>query len=465
VDIGNADSVSYTIGAIVDGYYTRNASAEDTLVTVSKPYTAGFITGGGYLTLTSSAGLKAGDVGSKDNFGFNVKFNKTGKNLQGTINTIIHRTESDGIVHVYQIKGNSLTSLSTSADGTATFNGKASIQDITNPLAPISVDGNASLQVTMTDKGEPGSADTIGITVWNKSGGLWFASNWNGTKTVEQKLAGGNLVVRKALQAADGELTQGAVVTNVLTQEQLQPIVTEALELWRESGADVGSLRDAAETMFQVVDLSGADLGQASAAGIILIDQDAAGHGWFVDPTPADNSEFTVKQAGELLATSGTAAGHIDLLTVVMHEFGHMLGYEDIASSMNMLMSEELSAGIRHLPENQTISAMPAAPMSTHLHFPPPSNGIPTGWVFENASIAEGTDEESWWVHLRRRILGGNNKVNDALPMMLNFRKMASAGSMENGDNSVGVMVSLVVSNKGGENDPAGAALGSGQKP
>ena len=48
----------------------------------------------------------------------------------------------------------------------------------------------------MTDKGESGSADTTGVTVWNKSGGLWFSSNWNGIKTVEQLLAGGNLVVR-----------------------------------------------------------------------------------------------------------------------------------------------------------------------------------------------------------------------------------------------------------------------------
>jgi hypothetical protein len=46
----------------------------------------------------------------------------------------------------------------------------------------------------MTDFGSPAS-DTIGITVWNKSGGLWFASNWNGTKTTEQALAGGNLSV------------------------------------------------------------------------------------------------------------------------------------------------------------------------------------------------------------------------------------------------------------------------------
>ena len=79
---------------------------------------------------------------------------------------------------------------------TATFNGKASIQDITNPnILPCSVDGNAALQVTMTDKGEPGSSDTIAITVWNKSGVLWFSSNWNGTKTLEQVLGGGNLMV------------------------------------------------------------------------------------------------------------------------------------------------------------------------------------------------------------------------------------------------------------------------------
>jgi hypothetical protein len=62
-------------------------------------------------------------------------------------------------------------------------------------LAPVSVDGNATLQVTMTDMGEPGLSDKIAITVWNKDGGLWVSSNWNGTTTVEQKLGGGNLKV------------------------------------------------------------------------------------------------------------------------------------------------------------------------------------------------------------------------------------------------------------------------------
>lgn len=89
-----------------------------------------------------------------------------------------------------------LTTTPTHPFATATFNGKANIQDITNPVAPISVDGNATLQVQMTDKGEPGRDDTIAITVWNKSGGLLFSSNWSGTKTIEQLLGGGNLQMR-----------------------------------------------------------------------------------------------------------------------------------------------------------------------------------------------------------------------------------------------------------------------------
>ena len=95
------------------------------------------------------------------------------------------------------------TSVSTSHPyPTATFNGKASIQDITDPLNVLSIDGNATLQVTMTDRGEPGSNDTIGITVWNKAGGLWFSSNWvtaSPPKTAEQTLGsspgGGNIAV------------------------------------------------------------------------------------------------------------------------------------------------------------------------------------------------------------------------------------------------------------------------------
>jgi hypothetical protein len=196
-DIGSSDSESYTIGIRVDGFYTRNSSNDETVVTIAKPIASNFISGGGFLVLTSSGGLKPGDPGSKNNFGFNVKYNKSGNNLQGRVNTIVRHLERDGLVHVYQIKGNVMTSLSVNVKaGAASFNGKASIQDVTDPLNVLAIDGNASLQITMSDKGEPGSADTIGITLWNKAGGLWFSSAYQDGKTVEQLLAGGNLVVR-----------------------------------------------------------------------------------------------------------------------------------------------------------------------------------------------------------------------------------------------------------------------------
>ena len=215
--VGSSGSTQYTVGIVVTNYYTRSSSTDDTVVTISQVGT-GMITGGDYLVLQNSAGTIAGDPGTKNNAGFNVKYTKSGTNLQGNINTIVR---SGG--HVYQIKGNSLSSLAV-YNGTynatnntwswtsgcpngatstnpckAQFNGKANITDITNPAAPVAVNGsgNSSLQFSMTDYGTPGTSDTLGVTVWNSSGGIWFSTNWVGSPptTVEQLLSGGNLVV------------------------------------------------------------------------------------------------------------------------------------------------------------------------------------------------------------------------------------------------------------------------------
>jgi len=199
VDIGNADAATYTIGVIVNNYYTRNSSTENATLDVKKP-TPGSIGGGGFLINASSAGTYAGTPGAKTNFGLNVKFNKNNTNLQGNTNIIIRQTDGSGIVHVYQIKSNATDSLNITSPSAgvykASFTAKATVTDITNPLAPVSLGGNKNLQIMITDNGEPGSADTIAIMLTDSGGGLLFSSMWNGTTALEQLLGGGNLQVR-----------------------------------------------------------------------------------------------------------------------------------------------------------------------------------------------------------------------------------------------------------------------------
>jgi hypothetical protein len=130
--------------------YTRNSSDDDVTVTVAQPIN-GMITGGGHLINTSSAGEYAGGM----------------------------------------------SSLSTNVrEGTASFMSKANLTDITDPLEPETLLGNLDLQMTMKDNGNPGTSDTIAVTLRNSSGALLFSSNWSGTTTLQQSLSGGNLVVR-----------------------------------------------------------------------------------------------------------------------------------------------------------------------------------------------------------------------------------------------------------------------------
>lgn len=195
---GNSDSETFNIEVVIDGYYTGvtdTSGNADSLVTISRPLGDNFITGGGYLLLENSVGQYQGTIGTRSNFGFNVKYNKRGNNLQGRLNLVFRSAGRR-----YQIKGNVMNSLTTnnknSDPRTAVYTGKANLRDITDPDIPISITGNLIIQVELTDRGEPGSNDSIAFTVWDNSGLLIYSSNWNGIQTIEQMLDGGNLVIR-----------------------------------------------------------------------------------------------------------------------------------------------------------------------------------------------------------------------------------------------------------------------------
>ena len=85
------------------------------------------------------------------------------------------------------------------------------------------------------------------------------------------------------------------------------------------------------------------------------IDDDGAGFGWFLDATPLDDLEFA--------SNDGDRPAGIDLLTVVMHELGHVVGLDDhySADGSDDLMHGYLDAGERRVPGGDTGAAVLSA--------------------------------------------------------------------------------------------------------
>jgi Ca2+-binding RTX toxin-like protein len=137
-----------------------------------------------------------------------------------------------------------------------------------------------------------------------------------------------------------------------LTAEQLQPIITAAYQNWITT---IGSNAEVAlqDVTFAIADLPGQMIGQTIGRSIV-IDPTAAGYGWFIDPTPSKNNEFKNNGGSDLSAkTFGPAYGHMDLLTTVMHELGHVLNLDN-SEMQHTLMGESLNVGERILPAQIT---------------------------------------------------------------------------------------------------------------
>jgi uncharacterized delta-60 repeat protein len=130
--------------------------------------------------------------------------------------------------------------------------------------------------------------------------------------------------------------TAPRTVSQTLTLPEVQPILAEAVSRWAATGARTSVLRS---VQVVIADLGSTTLGLASG-NTIWLDDNAAGWGWFVDPTPGDDSEFTTPgNQGE--------QHRMDLLTVLEHELGHLLGQDHAEDGV---MAETLTAGTRLTP-------------------------------------------------------------------------------------------------------------------
>ncbi len=136
-------------------------------------------------------------------------------------------------------------------------------------------------------------------------------------------------------EALKAEIPPGLVAPAIprqLATSALQRIVEVAIDAWSLNGATTAELARLRTVTFAIADLDeSGSLGQAGSRAIV-IDDDGAGFGWSAQ-----------------LAT--VAGGRFDLLTVVAHELGHILGRTDeVGTTANVgdIMTDSLAPGVRH---------------------------------------------------------------------------------------------------------------------
>jgi uncharacterized repeat protein (TIGR01451 family) len=158
-------------------------------------------------------------------------------------------------------------------------------------------------------------------TVMDDDGG---SDSWTFQVTVDdltpQRLAGGPIPIRPG--------------TPILTQQQLQPIVAAAIDEWAAAGVGRAAVDKLRRTPIQIETIAGGLVG-ATYRGGIVIDPTADGYGWFVDPkrTPTP--------------------GRVDLLTVVTHEMGNVLGFRETRG--NDIMGTYLAPGVRRVAGSEDV--------------------------------------------------------------------------------------------------------------
>jgi hypothetical protein len=89
------------------------------------------------------------------------------------------------------------------------------------------------------------------------------------------------------------------------------------------------------------------------------LDDNAAGYNWFIDATPWDNSEYLpTSNPNEWVAKEGTDAyGKMDMLSVLLHEYGHALGIDHSADNHDY-MATTLTPGVRRMPSVEELALM-----------------------------------------------------------------------------------------------------------
>jgi hypothetical protein len=338
---GNTGTVNGSHAYPTDGVYTvtltlTNSSRQTgqsvfQYVVVYNP-SAGFVTGGGWITSRAGAYTANPTLTGQANFGLNARYQSGSTAPAGNTefqfpvaNLNFHATSYDWLV---------ITTNQAQYQGSGTINGV----------------GNYGFLMTALDSGGSSTPDKLRLRIWDKNNNnAVIYDTQPGAPTTAAPttvLGGGRIQVHTNAQlvAGGGNLSGGS--PDPVTSQELQPIVQRAIDLWRAAGIDTARLSALSHVGVGIAEFPGPWLGMAFP-GAIWIDSDAAGYGWYIDSTGVDESAFPA-------APGSPAYGKVDLLTVVAHELGHELGFDDTAGGG--LMGVFLPTGARRLPvPNQSV--------------------------------------------------------------------------------------------------------------
>ncbi|CAN5572204.1 hypothetical protein BH10PLA2_BH10PLA2_07850 [soil metagenome] len=199
---------------------------------------------------------------------------------------------------------------------------------------------------------------TVGVV--NPGNGTWFLRNSNssGAPSFTPFNFGapgwgsvvGNWVGSPLPQLAASNKAAAASVNPPLTDQQLQSAVHAAMTRLQTAGISSNVLAALTNIRFTVGTLTNHELGLSDPSNRqVVIDATAGGLGWFVDQTPLQDEEFTTANGKQTAKAGSAAAGHMDLLTVLLHELGHFAGGTELDPALHpdALMALTLPTGTR----------------------------------------------------------------------------------------------------------------------
>ena len=220
--------------------------------------------------------------------------------------------------------------------------------------AGVKLRGNGTPQTTQQDVNNDGLTDLV---VHILADALQLTEGDELATLTGQTTGGSALTGTDRIRIVGTLLADAGVEGNLstaLTTKDLEAITSAAQAVW---AAETES-RIAPSLEFVVADLPAGVLGVAellprtldpsSPSGRITLDVNANGVGWFIDDTPLDHSEFSSHATGGSLFAMPhmPAANRYDLITVVNHEVGHLLG---LGHDRDGLMAPVLELGVRRL--------------------------------------------------------------------------------------------------------------------